>query len=83
MLHKSTVHANDVMVAQFVFLFLARSIFRETSTEVDVETVSYGKKIACETADISRRHHWFPGEMTSEKRAQKFHIDDASLPRSA
>ena len=44
MLDKSTVHANDVMVAQFVFLFLARSIFRETSTEMDVETVSYGKK---------------------------------------
>ena len=25
------------------------------------------------TADISRRYHWFPREMTSEKRAQKFH----------
>ena len=23
------------------------------------------------TADISRRHHWFPREVTSEKRAQK------------
>ena len=32
-------------------------------------------------ADILRRHHWFPHEMTSEKRAQKFHIDDVSLPR--
>ena len=31
------------------------------------------------TADISRRHHWFPREMTSEKRAQKFHTDDATL----
>ena len=28
------------------------------------------------TADISRRHLWFPSAMTSEKRAQKFHIDD-------
>ena len=27
-------------------------------------------------------HHWFPREMTSEKRTQKFHTDDASLPRS-
>ena len=27
-------------------------------------------------------HHWFPGEMTSEKQAQKFHTDEASLPRS-
>ena len=26
--------------------------------------------------------HWFPREMTSEKRAQKFHTDDASPPRS-
>ena len=34
------------------------------------------------TADILRRHHWSPREMTSEKRAQKFHTDDASLSRS-
>ena len=34
------------------------------------------------TADILRRHHWFPPEMKSEKRAQKFHTDDVSLPRS-
>ena len=27
-------------------------------------------------------HHWFPREMTSEDRAQKFHSDDALLPRS-
>ena len=33
------------------------------------------------SADISR-HHWCPREMTSEKQAQKFHTDDASLPRS-
>ena len=29
---------------------------------------------------ISRRHHWFPGEMTSEKRAQKYHTDGAYYP---
>ena len=34
------------------------------------------------TADSWRCHHWFPGEMTSENRAQKFHTDDASLSRS-
>ena len=35
------------------------------------------------TADIPRRH-WFPREMTSEegRLRQKFHTDDASLPRS-
>ena len=26
--------------------------------------------------DISLRHHWFPREMKSEERAQKFHADD-------
>ena len=31
-----------------------------------------------ETAGTLRPHHWFPCEMTSEKRAQKFHTDDAS-----
>ena len=31
------------------------------------------------TADISRGNHWFPSEMTSEKQAQKFHTDDATL----
>ena len=30
-------------------------------------------------ADISRRYHLFTSEMTSEKRAQKFHTDNASL----
>ena len=28
------------------------------------------------TADIWRRHYWFPHKMTSEKWAQKFHTDD-------
>ena len=30
-------------------------------------------------ADISRRYHWLPREMTSEKQVQKFHTDDATL----
>ena len=34
------------------------------------------------TADIWRRYHWFPRQITSEKRAQKFHTYDASLPRA-
>ena len=32
------------------------------------------------TADIWRCYHWFPREKASEKHAQKFHTDDASLP---
>ena len=31
------------------------------------------------TADIWRRYHWFPRQMTCEKRAQKLHTDDTSL----
>ena len=31
---------NDMMVVQFVVLFLARAIFRETSTDMDVKTVN-------------------------------------------
>ena len=27
-------------------------------------------------------YRWLPGQLTSEKRAQKFHTDDAPLPRS-
>ena len=28
------------------------------------------------------RNQWFPSEMTSEERAEKFYTDDVSLPRS-
>ena len=31
---------------------------------------------------LLRRYHWFSRKMTSEKRAQKFHTDNASLARS-
>ena len=39
------------------------------------ETQNPGK-----AADISRCHHCFPREMTSEERLQKFHSDDLSSP---
>ena len=41
-------------------------------------TTDYPEK----TANIWRRYHWFPCQMMSEKRAQKFDTDDVSLPRS-
>ena len=34
------------------------------------------------TADILRRHLQFSREITSEERAQEFHTDDVTLPRS-
>ena len=40
------------------------------------QVISYPEK----TADIWRRYHWFSRQMTSEKRAQKFHTDDADYP---
>ena len=40
MFDKSADHGNDVMMAQFVFLFLSCAIFPETSTEVDDKTVN-------------------------------------------
>ena len=43
MLDKSTDPRNDVMVAPFVFPFLARTILQETSTETDDKTI----KIDC------------------------------------
>ena len=40
MFDKSRDHENDVMMAKFVFLFLVCAISRETSTEMDVQTVN-------------------------------------------
>ena len=50
-------------------------------------TLSFQTKMRCfsypeKTGDIPRRQHLFLREITSEERAQKFHTDDASLPRS-
>ena len=53
------------------------------SNKFNMAAVSVKRSIVPDkTAEISRRHHWFPNEMTPEKRAKKFHTDDASLLRS-
>ena len=41
MFDNSTGHGNNVMVAQFVFLFLERMIFQETYTEMDIKTANH------------------------------------------
>ena len=41
MFDKSTGHGNNVMVAQFVFLFLEHMIFQETYTEMDIKTANH------------------------------------------
>ena len=43
MFDNTTDHGKGVMVAQFVFLFFACAIFRETSTEMDVKSVNVNK----------------------------------------
>lgn len=37
MFDKSTGHGNNVMVEQFIFLFLECMIFQETYTEMDIK----------------------------------------------
>ena len=51
--------------------------------------ISYSKELLTQVIifdkfrkDISRRHHLFPREMTSEKQLQKFRFDGVSLSRS-
>ena len=41
MFYKSTGHGNNVMVAQFVFLFLGHMVFQETYTEMDIKTANH------------------------------------------
>ena len=57
---------------------LARVRKRDQKRRIFFLSVCFPKK----TVDISRRHHWLLREMTSYKQAQKFHIDDAPIPRS-
>ena len=54
----------------------------KTSLLIAIKNINISSGYFEKTADISRRHYWFPCEMTSEKRAQKFHTDDVTLPRS-
>ena len=55
MLDKSTDPRNDVMVAPFVFPFPARTIFQETSTEMDDKTVKKSTVV-----DLLTKHFFFP-----------------------
>ena len=47
-----------------------------------IKSVWYKVPLPEKTADIWRHYHWFPCQVTSEKRAQKFRTNDTSLPRS-
>ena len=40
MVEESTDHRNDMMMVQFVFLFLSGTVSQETSIEMDVKIMS-------------------------------------------
>ena len=52
---------------------LEELILKLRYTQIFYDTVSHQtiEVVALETGDNSRRHHWFPREMTFEKRAHK------------
>ena len=49
---------------------------------INIKNINISSGCFEKTADISRRYHWFSRQITSDERAQKFHPDDVSLPRS-
>ena len=62
---------NLIVLSSTLYAFPRLMHFR-TDRVLSRQRISLPEK----TADISRRHHWFPREMTSGKRAQKFNTDD-------
>ena len=61
---------------------LARRSFAPSVTDIAPKSSTHLSDVLTLSptrADISRRYHLFTCEMTSEKRAQKFHTDNASL----
>ena len=74
----SCTHARYSVSAENCYLPPKRFLPEGQNPPVKASQFSWPEK----TAKISRRHHWFPREMMSEKRLQKFHTDDMSLPRS-
>ena len=66
------------IVSQEVFFFLRLCGFVSLISEL--RDCPLCKTKPEKTAEILRRYHWFPREITSEERAEKFHTDDATLP---
>ena len=54
MVDKTTDNGNDLIVAEFGFLFLTRTIFRVISTEMDVKNCQYYCK-----RQIDKNFPWF------------------------
>ena len=61
------LHDNDILI-----------ILKSLSILFGIKFLSLRKQVTFGNATTA----WFPFQMMSEKRAQKFHTDHASLPRS-
>ena len=79
-----------IVAVQMPFFLLVHIMFPEQVREKRKEMHLHVVWACCsflwvtepeKTADISRCHHLFPPEMTSEEREQKFCTDDVSLSR--
>ena len=64
-----------LIASNLTMLFASVSIIRLLKYEIRL--LYYPEK----TTYFSRSYHWFPRELTAEERMQKFHTDDASIPR--
>ena len=82
---KSSSHFRDLYIRRCVYDVRCKMSWSRGERQVTVKRAKTRLARGLwpeKTADILPRHNWFPRQMTSEKRAQKFHTDDASLPRS-
>ena len=66
--HFKRVSSGKVVLPKFFWFWSNMSCYTVIST-------SFLAVHPEKTAAISRRHYWFPREMTSEQRVQKFHTD--------
>ena len=66
--HFKRVSSGKVVLPKFFWFWSNMSCYAVIST-------SFLAVHPEKTAAISRRHYWFPREMTSEQRMQKFHTD--------
>ena len=79
---KSTSWLNDNRASQATWQTNPDRLNMSSKNRLRILWIYVSNSDATNLGTRLRRHHWFPRQMTSEKRAQKFHTDDASLPRS-
>ena len=84
--HKITISSIPLTITVFCKILYSGAQMSKTQDSAPVliilKTTVGGKSCSLRKQPTFawRRYHWFPRQMPSEKRAQKFHTDDASLP---